>query len=116
MSDLVIFTAKGSVTDEDFQNSFQQVIADPRFRKGSKVLTYDLESAFEPTTKDPEESAKHINSFMSHFAPRVAVVVHKEESLGLGQLIRRHCEDFGIAFQVFNDPDAAKEWLDLDTP
>ena len=116
IGDLVVFTAKGSVTDDYFRKTFQESIADPQFQQGSKILTYDLESALEPTTSDPKEAAATINSFMSHFSPRVAVVVYKEASLGLGQMIRRYCEDYGIAFQVFNDPDAAREWLDPSTP
>jgi hypothetical protein len=111
MSDLVIFTAREWVTDEDFRKAFKKVIADPRFRRGSKVLTYDLESAYEPTMTDPKEAAMTIKSFMSHFSPRVAVVVGHEASVGLGQLIQRYCEEFGVAFRVFRDPEQAKDWL-----
>ena len=111
LSDLVVFTASGRVIDDDFRLAFEKATADPRFIRGSKLLTYDIESALEPSTSDPKQAAETINSFMEYFEPRIAVVVHKEESIGLGLLIRKHCEEFGIEYQVFNDPGAAKEWL-----
>jgi hypothetical protein len=48
---------------------------------------------------------------MEYFAPRVAVVVHQRASIGLGKMIQKQCEEFGIEFEVFSDPGAAKEWL-----
>lgn len=111
LSDLVVFTAKDKVTPEDFQKSFADAVADPKFIRGSKILTYDIDSALEPSTIDPKAAAENINSFMEHFARRMAVVVHKQESVGVGKLIRKHCEEFGIDYQVFTDPGEAKEWL-----
>ncbi|UCG53052.1 MAG: hypothetical protein JSW58_05725 [Candidatus Latescibacterota bacterium] len=111
MGDLVVLTARERVTDEDFRKAFEAVIADPRFQKGSKVLTYDLESAYEPTTANPREAAATISSFMGHLAPRVAVVVSKEASIGLGRMIEKYCNEYGIEFCVFRDPNEAKEWL-----
>ena len=55
--------------------------------------------------------AESLNSFMEYFDRRIAVVVHKEESIGAGKLIQKACEEFGIEYEVFNDPGAAKEWL-----
>jgi len=111
MGDLVIFTVKEKVTDKDFRAMFEKVIVDPRFKRGSKLLTYDLESALEPTTSNPRESAATIHSFMSHFAPRVAVVVNSQASVGLGRMIQKYCEDYGVAFQTFRDSEKAKDWL-----
>ncbi len=111
MSDLVVFTAKDHVTGDDFSEAFSKAVADHRFVPGSKILTYDIESALEPSTIDPKQAAENINSFMEHFGRKIAVVVHKQESIGVGHLIQKHCEEFGIEYRVFNDPGEAKEWL-----
>ena len=111
LSDLVVFTASGRVAGDDFNLAFEKAIADTRFIRGSKILTYDIESALESSTIDPRKVAESLNSFMEYFAPRIAVVVHKPESIGAGKLIQKHCKEFGIEYQVFSDPGAAKEWL-----
>ncbi|UCH83746.1 MAG: hypothetical protein JSW50_15065 [Candidatus Latescibacterota bacterium] len=111
LGDLVVFTAKDRVTDGDFRQAFEAVIADSRFQPGSKMLTYDLDSALDPSTVDPQKSAEVINSFMSHFARRLAVVVSSEENLGLGTMIAEYCKEYDIEFKAFRDPNAAKQWL-----
>ncbi len=111
LSDLVVFTASGRVTGDDFSLAFEKAIADTRFIRGSKILTYDIESALEPSTIDPKKVAENLNSFMGHFDRRIAVVVHKPESIGAGKLIQKACEEFGIEYEVFSDPGEAKEWL-----
>ena len=111
LGDLVVLTAKDRVNNDDFRRAVDAVVADSRFQPGSKLLTYDLDAAFEPTTEDPKESAAAINSFMTQFSRRLAVVVSQEASIGLGRMIEEYCKAYDIKFRVFRDPNEAKEWL-----
>ena len=92
LGDLVVLTAKDRVTDDDFREAVKAVVADSRFEPGSKMLTYDLDAAYEPSTVDPKVAAATINSFMVHFSRRLAVVVGQEASIGLGRMIEKYCD------------------------
>jgi hypothetical protein len=111
LGNLVVLTAKDRVTDDDFRRAVETIVQDSRFQPGSKMLTYDLDAAYEPDVADPKESARTINSFMTHFSRRLAVVVGQEASIGLGRMIEEHCKAFDIKFRAFRDPNEAKEWL-----
>ena len=111
LGDLVVLTAKDRVTDDDFRRVIGAIVQDSRFQPGSKMLTYDLDAAYEPAATDPKESAAVINSFMTHFSRRLAVVVGQEASIGLGRMIEENCKVFDIEFRAFRDPNEAKEWL-----
>jgi hypothetical protein len=111
LGDLVVFTVKERVTDDDFRRAVEAVVADSRFQPGSKVLTFDLDAGYQPSEVDPREAAATLHSFMPHFSRRMAVVVGQEASIGLGQMIEKYCEAYDIEFRAFRDPNEAKEWL-----
>jgi hypothetical protein len=108
---LLIIKTEGDIQPEDLQETFQKVFVDPAFEPGTKILVYDLDSVFVPTTKQIEAGAKNIESVMKKFASKMAIVVSSDVNYGMGRMMEIFCEQRGIDVKVFRDFDIAKNWL-----
>jgi hypothetical protein len=112
----VSVTTSGRVTIEELDGWAQEVLADPRYRPGLRVLVDhrgslwdhltpdDLRRRSELVARDAERIGPHRN--------QIAMVASRPVDYGLGRMLEMMIEArTDVDFQVFYDIDDARAWL-----
>jgi hypothetical protein len=111
---LVIFTHKGVVTDDEFFSFYRAFYLDPRFDKSHNLLV-DLREA-ESTVRSSEALKSFADTARLHTphvspSPKIAVVAEADLSFGLARMYEAFSQQVPVEFRVFKEPDEALKWL-----
>jgi hypothetical protein len=111
-SGLARVTALGEVSFEEEKQCFDEILADPSRCPGCGILLDNRERGTPAT-------AEHVKGMAHAFQERqtdvgyakLAIVVSKEVSFGLGRMFSTLVDELPIETGVFRDIDEAEEWL-----
>ena len=113
---LIIFTHKGEVSDNEFLEFYRRFFQDNTFDSSLKVLTDLREADSRPrSTSTLRQFAGFIGEHFddSKIPPKVAVVAPKSLSFGLARMYQSYAASVPWEFVVFRALDAAFAWLDV---
>ncbi|MBA4191351.1 MAG: hypothetical protein C0467_25495 [Planctomycetaceae bacterium] len=108
---MVTIGGTGSAKAESFRDILLQVVSDPRFEPGYRILMDVRDVEFTPTTT---EIRFFVEFHMSHEAlrrSRVAIVVTNLVDFGMANMFATLCELHDAPARGFRSLNAALEWL-----
>ena len=108
---VAIVTNSGSFTNQDVEETLHALTRDQDCKPGIRVLFIDKGSDYSPRKHGAEEAARILGLLVPNISERIAIVVTKDLHFGIARMIQVYCEDHGVAFRVFREEQAARNWL-----
>jgi hypothetical protein len=109
-----ILTLTGKVAQRDIEQALRNVVHNPVFTRGFRILVYDNNSSYNPTTFDIVSASHFIDSLVKSYSPKIALVVTKGLKYGFGRMLEMYCNLKKIRLRVFTEMDIAQKWLEGD--
>lgn len=114
--DFVYVRIEGSASLDDFRVATEEIMKDPRWRAGIKVLFDRRKGAIPSTSAEIDEHIGRVHPVLEAIGPhRVAAVVGTDLDFGMARMFQFKAEaKLNIEYNVFRDLDEACRWLGVD--
>jgi hypothetical protein len=112
IDDLIKFTYFGDTELDALGEVWSSALADPAFKRCSKILIDASQSALNLSTEFIETRTARMARFKQLAEMKWAVVAGKNNlAFGLSRMFSTFAEDNGLNVMVFRDSDQAMAWL-----
>jgi len=112
---LVIRTASGAVTIDEYLHSIQEVLAHPDFSPGMKSISDLREAASLASPQELRKISKILVERSNEITGgRVAIVVSRELAYGMSRMLQAYSARASVDIGVFYEMDEALDWLNTE--
>ncbi|NLF32782.1 MAG: hypothetical protein GX591_18070 [Planctomycetes bacterium] len=117
-ADLIVFEPRQGLTADDYRDTWNDVLANPLFRKGMRTLTILAEGSMTGVTREAiAEGGKHLFRILGKRGEgKTAFAAPSDFEYGMARMIQI-IADGVVPFDVgvFRNLGEALEWLDVET-
>ena len=111
-SAIVRVTAIGDITLEEERKCFEEILSEPEHCPGCSILLDNRERGEPASTEHVKGMAQAFHDHQDDVGyARLAILVAKEVSFGLGRMFSTLTEHLPLEASVFRDIDEAETWL-----
>lgn len=109
---ILCVTIDGGFSFEEAEQMRVDVLSDPNFVKGMRLLIDARKARGNPSSNKTRERAAYLASVSENISPGIALVVSKPLYYGLGRMFQIFASLYKVKIEIFMDIHEARQYLE----